>query len=154
MFARAAGADEPMLRPAIAFDFGVLKGRPIGTLVAEAADMGSHDLFQRHLLQFGRALMPRYGHGCSSFRIRYSAASADGRVFCISSHNLAGESGRSRGETPNCCSASATALAITPPTGMMPPSPAPLAPSGLIGEGSSSIRKTRIFGKSHAVAIR
>ena len=31
-----------------------------------------------------------------------------------------------------------TALAITPPTGMMPPSPAPLAPSGLCGAGFSS----------------
>ena len=40
----------------------------------------------------------------------------------------------------------ATALAITPPTGMMPPSPAPFAPNGLMGDGSSSIRNTRIFG--------
>ena len=36
----------------------------------------------------------------------------------------------------------------------MPPSPAPFAPSGLIGEGSSSMRKTRMFGKSGAVGIR
>ena len=54
---------------------------------------------------------------------------------CTSSQTAGGESGNSCGCTPNEESALATALAITPPTGMMPPSPAPLAPSGLIGEG-------------------
>src|SRR4030088_828230 len=46
-----------------------------------------------------------------------------------------GASGSSRGCTPRGFRAAATALAITPPTGMMPPSPAPLAPSGLCGGG-------------------
>src|SRR5262245_64666282 len=54
----------------------------------------------------------------------------------ISSHTRGGDSGSSRGSTPSEPSAAATALAITPPTGMMPPSPAPLAPSGLLGERS------------------
>ena len=46
-----------------------------------------------------------------------------------------GVSGSSRGCAPNPLSAFATALAITPPAAMMPPSPAPFAPNGLIGEG-------------------
>src|SRR6478672_3383264 len=54
-----------------------------------------------------------------------------------------GDSGKSRGTTPNEHSAEATAFAITPPTGMIPPSPAPFAPSGLIGDGFD-VRK--IFG--------
>ena len=53
----------------------------------------------------------------------------------MSSHTRGGDSGRSRGSTPSEPSAAATALAMTPPTGMMPPSPAPLAPSGLVGDG-------------------
>jgi hypothetical protein len=53
----------------------------------------------------------------------------------ISSHTLGGDSGSSRGSTPKPESAFATAFAITPPAAMMPPSPAPLAPSGLFGDG-------------------
>ena len=48
---------------------------------------------------------------------------------------VTGDSGRSFGCTPNACSASATALATSAPTGMIPPSPAPFAPSGLFGDG-------------------
>src|SRR5258706_1968719 len=84
----------------------------------------------------------------------YSAARAFGRASRMSFQRLDGESGSSRASAPSDCSAEATALAMTPPTGMMPPSPAPLAPSGLIGEGSSSIRKTRMLGKSLAVGIK
>ena len=51
-----------------------------------------------------------------------------------------GGRGSSRGCTPSEPSAAPTALAITPPTGMTPPSPAPLAPSGLLGDGLSSGR--------------
>jgi hypothetical protein len=46
----------------------------------------------------------------------------------------AGESGNSFGIAPNEAKALATALAISPPTGMIAPSPAPLTPSGLLGE--------------------
>jgi hypothetical protein len=54
---------------------------------------------------------------------------------CTSSQMRVGVSGSSRGCTPSVPSALAMALAMTPPAAMMPPSPAPLAPSGLIGEG-------------------
>jgi hypothetical protein len=53
----------------------------------------------------------------------------------MSSHTREGDSGSDFGCTPI---ADAIALAMTPPTGMMPPSPAPFAPSGLFGEGYSS----------------
>src|SRR5690242_2521029 len=63
MFARPAGADETVLRPAIPFDFCVLERRPVAVLFTEAANMGAHDFFQRCPFQFRRALMPRYRHG-------------------------------------------------------------------------------------------
>src|SRR5262249_44378144 len=44
------------------------------------------------------------------------------------SQTRCGVSGSSRGSTPNARSAFATAFATMPPAGMMPPSPAPLAP--------------------------
>jgi hypothetical protein len=47
----------------------------------------------------------------------------------------AGESGSWLGIAPNEARALATALAIRPPIGMIGPSPAPLTPSGLLGEG-------------------
>jgi len=49
------------------------------------------------------------------------------------SQTRAGESGSWFGITPNEAKALATALAISPPTGMIAPSPAPLTPSGLLG---------------------
>ena len=67
---------------------------------------------------------------------------------------IAGVSGSSRGWTPNEPSALATAFAMMPPAEIMPPSPAPLAPSGLIGEGKSSVTMARRFGKSLAVGNR
>src|SRR5690242_7265995 len=85
---------------------------------------------------------------------RLCAYSAALRAFCTSCQTALGVSGRSRGSTPNELSASATALATTPPTEMMPPSPAPLAPSGLIGDGCDSIIKPRMLGKSLAVGTR
>src|SRR5580692_9119482 len=72
------------------------------------------------------------------------------RGAAIIAHTRAGVSGRSRGAAPSGLSAAATALAITPPTGMMPPSPAPLAPSGLCGAGFSSVATTWMTGKSLA----
>src|SRR5258708_4548756 len=71
----------------------------------------------------------------------------------INCHTRSGESGSSRGSTPSGASAAATAFAITPPTGMTPPSPAPFAPRGLLGEGLSSSATALIFGKSLAVGI-
>src|ERR1700730_14886790 len=76
------------------------------------------------------------------------------RASCTSCHTRDGDTGRYRGSPPRDEDASAPALAIAPPTEMMPPSPAPLAPSGLIGEGCDSITKPRIFGKSLAVGMR
>src|SRR5262249_143341 len=64
----------------------------------------------------------------------------------ISAQILGGVSGRSRGSTPHARSADAIALAIAPPTGMTPPSPAPLAPSGLLGEGNCSSEIARTTG--------
>ena len=61
-------------------------------------------------------------------------------------HTRAGESGSSFGIAPNEASALATALAISPPIGMIAPSPAPLTPSGLLGDRWFSIAIARIFG--------
>ena len=66
----------------------------------------------------------------------------------------AGESGSWFGIAPNEAKALATALAIKPPIGMMAPSPAPLTPSGLLGERWFSSAIARIFGKSVAVGIK
>src|SRR5581483_10786147 len=71
----------------------------------------------------------------------------------IISQPRAGVSGSSRGRTPRGPSAAASAFATTPPTGMMPPSPAPFAPSGLSGDGCSSSANTRMCGKSCATGI-
>jgi len=76
------------------------------------------------------------------------------RLSSISSHTRFGDSGSTRGSTPSDDNAFATALPITPPTGMMPPSPAPLAPSGLCGAGLSSSANARIEGKSPASGSR
>ena len=70
------------------------------------------------------------------------------------SQTRAGESGSWFGIAPNEAKALATALAISPPTGMIAPSPAPLTPSGLLGEGWFSRAIARILGKSVAVGIR
>ena len=51
------------------------------------------------------------------------------------SQTRADESGSWFGMAPSEANALAAALAISPPTGMIAPSPAPLTPSGLLGEG-------------------
>src|SRR5260370_384302 len=68
---------------------------------------------------------------------------------------------RSRaGVTGNCViapgipMASSIALAIAAPAALMPPSPAPLRPSGLSGLGASSVITTSNGGTSRAVGIR
>jgi hypothetical protein len=66
----------------------------------------------------------------------------------------AGESGSWFGIAPNETNALATALAIRPPIGMIAPSPAPLTPSGLLGDRWFSSAIARILGKSVAVGIR
>jgi hypothetical protein len=58
-----------------------------------------------------------------------------------------GDSGNILGSTPIPLSAPATALAINPPTGMMPPSPAPLTPSAvLLRAWPRGIAKTQCAG--------
>jgi hypothetical protein len=46
----------------VAFDLGVLERRPVARLVAEAADVFVHDLFDRNAFEFLRSRMP-CGHG-------------------------------------------------------------------------------------------
>jgi len=76
------------------------------------------------------------------------------RLSSIRRQSREGESGRSRGSTPRECNAAATAFAIRPPTGIVPPSPAPFAPSGLCGDGCSCSMIARMLGKSVADGIR
>src|SRR3954452_3773419 len=66
----------------------------------------------------------------------------------------AGESGSSFGIAPDDAHALATALAIRPPIGIIAPSPAPLTPSGLLGDGWFSRAIARILRKSVVVGIR
>ena len=65
-----------------------------------------------------------------------------------------GESGRVLICTPKLRSAEATAFAITPPVGMIPPSPRPFAPEGLFGDGWSWVVTARMLGKSVASGTR
>src|SRR5439155_18698474 len=66
----------------------------------------------------------------------------------------AGESGSWFGIAPNETKALATALAIRPPIGMIAPSPAPLTPSGLLGDRWFSSPIAWRHGKSVIVGIR
>src|SRR5438552_9269306 len=174
VLAGAAGANEAVLRALVAFDLGILEGSPIGLLLADAADIFLHDVFDRNADEFRRTRVTCNAHGVllsiAISRIesrlgvrapsttlgmctRHSAA-ARRRASSTSCQTCDGVNGRSRSSTPRVRSASATALATTPPAAMMPPSPAPLAPSGLIGEGYSSSITARMFGKSLAVGTR
>ena len=63
VLAGAAGADEAVLRALVAFDLGVLERGPVGRLLAEAADVFLHDLFDRHAFQFLRTRMAGDAHG-------------------------------------------------------------------------------------------
>src|SRR5262245_19011189 len=96
-------------------------------------------------------LHPAFRLALRAARAGYSRAACPS---CTSCQMRDGVSGSSRGCTPNDCNAFATALAMTPPTEMMPPSPAPLAPSGLMVERCTSISTVRITGKSLAVGTR
>ena len=58
------------------------------------------------------------------------------------------------GIASNEAKALATALAMRPPIEMIAPSPAPLTPSGLLGDRWFPSAIARIFGKSVAVGIR
>src|SRR5437588_825689 len=62
-------------------------------------------------------------------------------------------SGSARTVTPYGASASSTALATAAGPGIAPPSPTPLAPSGVTGEGCSR-RPTSMSGTSRAVGFR
>src|SRR5579872_4966474 len=70
------------------------------------------------------------------------------RASCSSRQSRGGVSGSSFGSTPKLESAAAIALPTAAATATMPPSPAPLAPKGLLGERCNSIVTPRIFGKS------
>src|SRR5262245_31904629 len=63
------------------------------------------------------------------------ASTQDASLLVTSSQTLLGVKGRLRGSAPNEVNAWATAFARAPPAAMMPPSPAPLTPSGLFGDG-------------------
>src|SRR5690625_3404256 len=65
-----------------------------------------------------------------------------------------GVNGRWQGSTEKPCSALAMALPIAPPTAISPPSPAPLAPSGLFGLGLNPSEIERGARKSVAVGSR
>src|SRR5690242_1872918 len=67
VLARTAGTDETVLRAPIALDLGVLERGPVRLLVAEAADVLLHDLFERHADELGRTLMPCNTHARSPF---------------------------------------------------------------------------------------
>ena len=75
-------------------------------------------------------------------------------AFLISAQIFGGVSGSVRASTPSEESAAETAFAITPPTGTMPPSPPPFAPSGLWGEGEFSSTIALTLGKSAAEGMR
>ena len=85
------------------------------------------------------------------------AETVDGRskilVDCLAEpmcQTRAGESGSWFGVAPNEAKALATALAIRPPIGMIAPSPAPLTPSGLLGDRwfSSAIARILVIRSS------
>src|SRR6516164_2681611 len=91
--------------------------------------------------------------GCAGVVVGHSELSADclDEIMC---QTRLGESGSWFGIAPNETKALATALAIRPPIGMIGPSPAPLTPSGLLGDRWFSSAIARIFGKSVDVGIR
>src|SRR5262245_52538941 len=60
----------------------------------------------------------------------------------------------SRVMAPGMPMASSMAAAMVAPTGLMPPSPAPLTPRGLSGLGASSVISTSSGGTSRAVGMR
>src|SRR6185437_5753345 len=64
MLARAAGADEAMLRAAIAFDLRVFEGFPIPDLVAKAPDIALGDLLDRKPFDLGRHFVSCDRHDC------------------------------------------------------------------------------------------
>jgi hypothetical protein len=63
VLAGAAGADEAMLGALVALDLGILERRPIGLLLAEAADEFLHDVFDRHAHELRRTRMSGNAHG-------------------------------------------------------------------------------------------
>ena len=69
------------------------------------------------------------------------------RGWWIISHTRGAESGNDVADTPNSLSADATALEITAAVQIKPPSPAPLTPSGLLGEGYSPFTNARRLRK-------
>src|SRR5262249_7162842 len=62
----------------------------------------------------------------------------------IARHPRSGVSGMSRCSTPNSASASTTAFATAASAGVVPPSPPPRIPNGLLAEGTSLISVSNI----------
>src|SRR6185503_2519513 len=72
---------------------------------------------------------------------------------CMADHTRAGEKGKSRWWMPSGRSASITAFATAGSAPVVPASPAPLTPSGLVGDGtewSCSSTRFRISGRGMA----
>src|SRR3954454_19665795 len=65
VLARAAGADEAVLRALIPLDLRVLECRPVRLAVAEARDIARRDFFQRKVRDFGRTRMTSDAHELS-----------------------------------------------------------------------------------------
>src|SRR5262245_32014107 len=63
VLARAARADEAVLRALVTFDLGVLEGCPIRLAVAKAPDIFLHDLLDRHTDELGGTGVSRDCHG-------------------------------------------------------------------------------------------
>src|SRR5262249_40359343 len=117
-----------------------------------AAQAARHFQVRRRIL-FGH--LRRQGAEDAGASIHHPLQDLEARLTAsIMPHTRGGDNGRSWIATPSEASAAATAFAITPPTGMMPPSPAPLAPSGLFGDGYCSNAITRMSGNSPAVGCR
>ena len=62
-------------------------------------------------------------------------------VPCIARHIFSAVSGVSRWRTPKLASASSTALATAAGAGTVDTDPIPFAPSGLVGDGTSSVSR-------------
>ena len=87
-------------------------------------------------------------------RVDFATHAVDFNVSRMAVHTRAGEYGKSRWWMPSGRSASSTAFATAGTAPMVPASPAPLTPSGLVGEGTgwsySSIARL-VVGARHGV---
>src|SRR5215472_11210504 len=145
--------------------------RPITALLRTAVTTGGRrqpqmaDTARSGVLTFGRRTTPlsREGRGerdqfCGerlNLGLPWPFAEPSARPFLLLTTGLpsATRVAPKVGSAPREDNAAATAFAISPPTGMMPPSPAALTPRGLVGDGRCSNEIARILGKSVAIGI-